>query len=91
MEAEYDIEANVRHESVSEVKDLERISGETVADAGTAPTNNSWNANMQWLAGKLGVEQRGIERVPGDERSDTTMSQIGTIVSILTPREVSCN
>lgn len=31
---------------------------------------NSWYAKMQRLAGKLNVEQRGIERVPENERTD---------------------
>ncbi len=35
---------------------------------------------LQRIAGKFGVEQRGIERVPADERTDTSMSTIGTLV-----------
>ncbi|OIW24038.1 purine-cytosine permease [Coniochaeta ligniaria NRRL 30616] len=34
---------------------------------------------LQRFAGKFGVEQRGIERVPADERTDTGMSKIGTL------------
>lgn len=37
---------------------------------------------LQRFAGKFGVEQRGIERVPIDERTDTGMSKIGTLVSL---------
>ncbi|PBP22429.1 purine-cytosine permease [Diplocarpon rosae] len=40
---------------------------------------NSWYAKTQRLAGKLGVEQRGIERVPSDERSNEPVSQVGTM------------
>ncbi|KAI1282763.1 purine-cytosine permease [Xylaria sp. FL0933] len=36
-------------------------------------------AKLQAFAGKYGVEQRGIERVPNDERTDSSMSQIGTL------------
>lgn len=36
-------------------------------------------ARAQRLVGKLGVEQRGIERVLPDERTDTGMSKIGTL------------
>ncbi|KAK3393774.1 purine-cytosine permease [Podospora didyma] len=36
-------------------------------------------AKLQRFAGKFGVEQRGIERVPIDERTDKGMSQIGTM------------
>ena len=31
---------------------------------------NGWYAKVQRLAGKMNVEQRGIERVPEDERTD---------------------
>jgi hypothetical protein len=32
---------------------------------------NTWSAKLQRLAGKFNVEQRGIERVPEDERTET--------------------
>ena len=39
-------------------------------------------AKMQRYVGGLGVEKRGIERVPDtvDERTDTSMSKVGTVV-----------
>lgn len=40
---------------------------------------NSTYAKLQRFAGKFGVEQRGIERVPEDERTDAGMSKIGTL------------
>jgi hypothetical protein len=43
---------------------------------------DSWYHKLQRVAGKFGVEQRGIERVPADERTDTGMSKIGTMVSL---------
>jgi hypothetical protein len=43
---------------------------------------DSMYAKMQRFAGKFGVEQRGIERVPVEERTDTGMSKIGTLVRI---------
>ncbi|KAI0149918.1 purine-cytosine permease [Hypoxylon sp. NC0597] len=36
-------------------------------------------AKLQRFAGKFGMEQRGIERVPSDERTDSSMSQVGTL------------
>jgi len=39
----------------------------------------SWYAKTQRLAGKFGVEQRGIERVPSDERENAHISQVGTM------------
>ena len=41
---------------------------------------NSTYAKIQRFAGKFGVEQRGIERVPEDERTDKSPHQIGTMV-----------
>jgi len=38
-------------------------------------------AKLQRLAGKLHVEQRGIERVPEDERDDTSLLNVGTMVN----------
>ena len=38
-------------------------------------------AKLQGFAGKLGVEQRGIERVPEDERTDTNLWKVATMVS----------
>jgi hypothetical protein len=42
-------------------------------------------AKMQRYVGSLGVEKRGIERVPDtvDERTDTSMSKVGTVVSFV--------
>jgi hypothetical protein len=37
-------------------------------------------AKLQRLAGKFHVEQRGIERVPEDERTDTSLLNVGTMV-----------
>jgi len=81
-------------------KDIENGSGEEkygVPDVGVGYTGDenavhkgdftagdSMYAKLQRIAGKFGVEQRGIERVPSDERTDTGMSKIGTLVSITT-------
>ncbi|KAK3943680.1 purine-cytosine permease [Diplogelasinospora grovesii] len=40
---------------------------------------DSLYARLQRMAGRFGVEQRGIERVPSDERTDSSMSKIGTL------------
>lgn len=37
-------------------------------------------AKLQRLAGKLRIEQRGIERVPEDERTDNSYWNIGSMV-----------
>lgn len=41
---------------------------------------NGLYAKLQRLAGKLHVEQRGIERVPEDERDDDSLLNVGTMV-----------
>lgn len=41
---------------------------------------NSTYARLQRLAGKFHIEQRGIERVPEDERTDTSYLNIGSMV-----------
>lgn len=37
-------------------------------------------AKVQRLAAKFHVEQRGIERVPENERTDTSLLNVGTMV-----------
>lgn len=41
---------------------------------------NSLYAKVQRWAGKLNIEQRGIERVPENERTDTSYVNIGSMV-----------
>lgn len=43
--------------------------------------DDKWYSKLQMIAGKLGVEERGIERVPEDERTDTSGSKMATMVS----------
>ncbi len=53
---------------------------ENVVHKSDFTAGTSLYARMQRVAGKFGVEQRGIERVPSDERTDTDMSKTGTMV-----------
>lgn len=41
---------------------------------------NSLYAKLQRIAGKFNIEQRGIERVPENERTDTSYVNIGSMV-----------
>ena len=50
---------------------------------------NSTYAKIQRLAAKFHVEQRGIERVPEDERDDTSLLNVGTMVSRVAQPEES--
>lgn len=57
-------EEEKKHSSISYTDGVGAVHGESFA------YGNSWYAKMQRLAGKLNVEQRGIERVPENERTD---------------------
>lgn len=41
---------------------------------------NSTSAKIQRFAGRFKIEQRGIERVPENERTDENLHKIGTMV-----------
>ncbi|KAI1198374.1 purine-cytosine permease [Nemania serpens] len=56
-----------------------QVSSIEAEDNYTPPEENSPYARLQAFAEKYGVEKRGIERVPNDERTDTSMSQVGTL------------
>ena len=56
-----------------------------VDEAGAVPGESfaygkSTYAKIQRFAGRFGVEQRGIERVPENERTDTSLRKVGTMV-----------
>lgn len=57
-------EEEKKHSSISYTDGVGAVHGESFE------YGNSWYAKMQRLAGKLNVEQRGIERVPENERTD---------------------
>ncbi|KAI1137122.1 purine-cytosine permease [Hypoxylon sp. FL0543] len=58
---------------VGYVNDANAVHGQELAEGKT------FYAKLQRFAGRFGVEQRGIERVPSDERTDSSMSQVGTL------------
>jgi len=62
--------------------DCEYIGDEGAVHAETFVIGDSWYAKTQRLFTKFGVEARGIERVPSDERTNDPMSNIGTLVSL---------
>lgn len=43
---------------------------------------DSTYATLQRFAGKFSIEQRGIERVPENERTDKSMANVGTLVRL---------
>lgn len=70
-------------------RDLEKIDevgAGSATDDGSVPgetfvQGNTLYARVQRLAAKFHVEQRGIERVPEDERDDNSLLNVGTMVS----------
>ena len=57
------------------VDEAPAVTGETFV------TGDSLYARIQRFVTRFGVEPRGIERVPEDERTDTNLRQVGTLVS----------
>lgn len=43
---------------------------------------DSMYAKLQRLAGRMNIEQRGIERVPENERNDNSLLNVGTMVCV---------
>jgi hypothetical protein len=78
----YDVEYNAhpstdekQHRSVVAPDESGAVHGESFVAGDTL------YAKLQRLAGRFGVEQRGIERVPEDERTDKTVIKLSTMVS----------
>jgi hypothetical protein len=71
--------ANIDPEKQAPI-DSQDIAGLDAVPAEALVSGNSWYARTQRVLGKFGVEARGIERVPEDERTDSSLYQIGTMV-----------
>jgi len=77
----YDVESGMAEKPtfVNETDSADMIGDEGAVPAETFIVGDSFYAKAQRFAGRFGVEQRGIERVPSDERLPAGMSQIGTM------------
>lgn len=77
----YEYEKDVeKHPDVGSVPDYMAAEGGAVPGE-SFEVGNSLYARLQRFAGKYGVEQRGIERVPEDERTDHNgLLNVGTMV-----------
>ena len=64
---------NEKHRSSIVPDESGAVHGESFAHGG------SLYARLQRLVGKYGIEQRGIERVPEDERTDKNTWKVGTM------------
>lgn len=78
---------------------LEQRNGKLVAEDGAVPgetfvLGDSLYAKAQRLAGRFNIEQRGIERVPEDERDDGGFKaylNTGTMVSLTVRQIAQCH
>ncbi|EJT78896.1 purine-cytosine permease FCY21 [Gaeumannomyces tritici R3-111a-1] len=59
--------------------ELGYVGPENAVHGAELAAGQSWYARAQRYVGRFGVEQRGVERVPTDERSDSDMSHIGSL------------
>lgn len=75
--ANYDVEAGREKGAFGE-----RVGDDGAVHAETLTVGETWYAKTQRFVTKFGVEARGIERVPDDERTDSSMSKTGTLVCI---------
>ena len=77
----YHVDAEAGGERFSDEKNA-IYADETGAVPGESFTyGNSTYAKLQRFAGRFRIEQRGIERVPESERTDTSLVKVGTMVS----------
>lgn len=53
---------------------------ETIVPVASFEAGDSLYARIQRLAGRLRIEQRGIERVPENQRVDASLWQVCTMV-----------
>lgn len=80
---DYDVENGIGEKpSRGEDGSMDSIGDGGAVHAEAFIMGDSLYAKLQRFASKFGVEARGIERVPSDERTDGGMSKIGTLVCI---------
>ncbi|KAF2138307.1 uncharacterized protein K452DRAFT_256494 [Aplosporella prunicola CBS 121167] len=81
----YDVEKTAADADVSSAPSVTKHTGPVAAIEGGAVPGESFEygntlyAKVQRLAGRLNIEQRGIERVPDSERNDTSLLNVGTM------------
>ena len=79
-EKEYDIEQHSPSDRYSAEKPPPFFTDDTSGVPGESfEIGDSLYAKLQRFVGKYGVEQRGIERVPEDERTDKSLVKVGTM------------
>lgn len=82
---EYDVEAHSPPDTYSGDKNLDEAPPPFYTDQTSGVPGESFEignspyAKLQRFVGRFGVEQRGIERVPENERTDTNLRKVGTM------------
>lgn len=90
----YDLEKNPVEVSDGSEKHPSYIADDGAVPGETFTYGDGFYAKAQRFAGKLKIEQRGIERVPEDERTDTgfkSLLNVATMVSLRTLRAMRAN
>ena len=52
----------------------------TAVSGASVATGHTLYATLQWIASRCGIEQRGIEPVPPEQRDDKGTLKVGTMV-----------
>ena len=82
--SEYDVEGYSPTVTDLGEKHLPAYADESGAVPGESFTaGDSLYHKIQRFAGKYAIEQRGIERVPEDERTDKNLAKVGTMVRLV--------
>ena len=83
MADDRDVEATSAEKHSGINSSTKYIGDEGAVHAKTFVVGDSLYAKLQRFATGYGIEPRGIERVPSDERTDSSMSKIATLVCFL--------
>ena len=84
LKSEYAVESHSQGSDPEKMHGAPIYTEEAPAVAGEVfVTGDTLHARIQRAVSKFGVEPRGIERVPENERTDTNLTKVGTMVGIL--------
>ena len=81
LKNDYEVKSHSPNGTDTEKGGLPTYTTDAPAVAGEVfTTGDTTYAKIQRFATRFGVEPRGIERVPEDERTDTNLRKVGTMV-----------
>ncbi|KAI0015225.1 purine-cytosine permease [Xylariomycetidae sp. FL0641] len=79
LEKGYRIDMEDAESSATTDQEIGQVINLTGARKQAVTRDEPLNARLQRFVRKIGIEQRGIERVPENERTDSSMTQVGTL------------